>query len=214
MKDNMQSSDYQSPKPMAQNTIQDLINSNSCGTCKARRLPVCVGHGGSGSGTEGSGSDNSSDNTNTFQRSPEITFNPETLAELTAKNILTIKYEDFGRLTIQSNPTLLQPEQTYQLNYLILMIEALLKDFKETHALNNNACHIQLKKDEQGNRVSIVISINNPRYYDLFIEKLNQFQLLSMLDKNVAQSKNANSPISINTLKTPYSTKPKPKGFE
>lgn len=225
------------------------ISDNPCGICRASGLPICKGHGG---GSGGGGGD--SDSKEAEKTGPQVqpgsmllnvpTPKPESdaLFDLLEHSQLWTQTDDFifqyknphallsmtlnmenNTLSCQGKDDLTKEEQ-HALDTLFKAMEHEFTIFKKesstTHPMQANISRI-------GNQMTI--NIPDPKYFDAFIQRLVDKNLLVLADKNLLQAQpeskqkvaspiiseieapQSEQPTSSWTAPTPFDMTPKPK---
>lgn len=139
-------------------------------------------------------------------------FNREVISDLLSKNILSIDNDrEKGILTIKllCDVSVLSSEHKAELKKFVNNILNELNEFKKENGLSAD-CYT-LKKDKDGNILSLQITLPTPTLYDAFIQRLASKHILPL--QNVAHNKNEKIvyPEGVNLFEsTPLSTKPTP----
>ncbi|KTD20808.1 Uncharacterised protein [Legionella lansingensis] len=232
-----------SAKPdMEKDERERAIKTNPCGICRAKRLPVCRCRGGGGSGG-GGGSDSSNDLKDDASRAGSAPYHlelspvPALIEYLNESQVwfleedadLIFKFEnpllkitldmENGSLVLQGKKDLKEDEQN-DLDALFDAIEDELNNFKmELKAKNIEIGPITMVRDHN----TLSIKIPNPQYFDLFITRLMNKNLLphhpdaalQLRDKNVGPSALVQAVLSNEenkpTAPTPFDIRPRPK---
>ncbi|WP_454783267.1 hypothetical protein [Legionella sp. WA2022007384] len=138
-------------------------------------------------------------------KSDEELFDPEIIAELIAEGLLVIN-NDRESLTLsiqlQCDPKSLSEEQREELKKFMKAILNEFKAFQEQHFLSDDC--INMSEDEEGNILSLSISLPTLALYDAFIQQLSN-NLVPTPKPTKDEHKEAKS-----SAPTPFSMKPAP----
>ncbi|KTD56240.1 hypothetical protein Lsai_1957 [Legionella sainthelensi] len=149
-------------------------------------------------GNEGAGTESQLD---------KESYDPEVIAELVIKGLLIVSTDRESLtlgITLQCAPNSLSREQKEELKKFISAIIREFDAFKEQHQLSNDC--INLIQDEEGNILSLRISLPTLKLYNEFIQELANNLLPPQNQK--LQTKEEQSE-SKNSVPTPLSMKPK-----
>lgn len=178
------------------------INNNPCGICRAIGLPVCKGHGG-GSGGDSDTSDNKQQTELQVQsgsmpfNSPMLKPKNSSLLDLLEQSPWWTQTDEIFRyknshallsltLTLENNTLRchghddLTQEEQHALDTLFKTLEQELNRFKKESPSTNP---MQAHMSRIGNQMTI--NIPNPKYFDAFIQRLADKNLLALTDKNL-----------------------------
>jgi hypothetical protein len=174
----------------AQDPLTQAIEKNPCGICRAKRLPTCIcKRGGGGSSEEESAEKNDALPTtphtptlahlnHIFSESPVWQPVPDADDSYTyndPQGLFSIKLDlGAGSLELTKRPDL-SKEELQQLEKLLNMIENAFLSFKselEAKGIDTQAFQCEHKNG------SLIIKIPNPTYFDAFIQRLVDKQLL------------------------------------
>jgi hypothetical protein len=229
------------------------ISHTPCGICRASGLPICKGHGGGSSGG-GSGDSDSKEATqkqpgsqtssgsvhldipmpkpkndalfDLLEHSPLWTQTGDFVFEYQNPHALlsmTLNMEN-NRLCCQGREDLTEEEQHHALDTLFKAVEYELNRFKEE---SSTTYPIEANISRVGNQMTI--DIPDPKYFDAFIQRLVDKNLLVLADKNLLRSHSEAEPMAPMTISeveapqseqsassgaapTPFDLTPKPKG--
>ncbi|KTD55878.1 hypothetical protein Lsan_3430 [Legionella santicrucis] len=135
-------------------------------------------------------------------------YNPEVIAELVVKGLLIVNTDrELMTLTIslQCDPNSLSREQREELKKFMSTIIKEFNGFKEQHQLSDDC--INTVQDEEGNILSLHISLPTVKLYDEFIQKLANNLLPSQNPKLQTKDEDKETKSSV---PTPLSMEPKP----
>lgn len=139
----------------------------------------------------------------------EQSFNPEVIADLVEKNLVSIDNDrELETLTIKllCKPEKLTDEQMSEFTKFVNAIVKQLDDFKEENGISAN-CKI-IERDEKGNILSLRVALPTTKLYDAFIQRL-AVNLLPAPNLNKKQDAKVEQQNGINPLThTPLSIKP------
>lgn len=139
-------------------------------------------------------------------------FNSEVISDLLKSNRLFINNDrEHGTLTIQCNPTLIfDPAEKRELDKFIRSILDELEAFQNEKAIGSKCAHLKTTKPNmQGDFVSLRVTLP-PEYYDQFILRLANKQLLPI--ENIEQQVNQKIayPKEVDNLFNPLSMRSMP----
>jgi hypothetical protein len=189
-------------KEEVQDDIQSLIERNSCGICRANKLPICTGHGaGKGGGESGSSGNDAVEKQAKEPEKNEITkqiqyakentpgdliIDEELAAQSSAMNpfdlekmldlLLINNDSERGVLTIRPKPNLcLSLDDEKQVQEFIRAIKLVFDQFKialEKRGISVDGFTATTNKNE------LKIRIPSPKYFDAFVQQLVSSNLL------------------------------------
>ncbi|WP_115708892.1 hypothetical protein [Legionella sainthelensi] len=135
-------------------------------------------------------------------------YDPEVIAELVIKGLLIVTTDRESmtlEITLQSDPNSLSREQKEELKKFISAIIREFNAFKEQHQLSDDC--INMIQDEEGNILSLRISLPTLKLYNEFIQELANNLLPPQNQKLQTKKEQTESKSSV---PTPLSMKPKP----
>ena len=217
-------------------TVKPRCPNPTCGKYTDKKtLPQCFGHGDDVSSEKSASKDNAgkglghtipSKVANTADQSShviteqltdanlspkpqlgETPFDPEIISDLLAKRLLFIdNNNELGTLTIKllCNPKDLSPKQRDEFKKFVDAILKTLEEFKKENSISNR-CNL-LKKDKEGNILSLRIMSLNPPHYDAFIQRLSNKNLLPLPPAN--KKEKIEEVHKVNKQATPQEEKP------